>query len=74
MFRARERHRDTRAAKGQVLTKDSTAYTKYAFFEWSLVLLDLAFDAVTALDFKAFEVVIRDVKGISQGYVPWLPK
>ncbi|CAN8105366.1 unnamed protein product [Discula destructiva] len=43
------------------------AYTTYAFFEWALVLLDLAFDAVTALDFDSFEVVIRDVKGISKG-------
>lgn len=50
------------------------AYTKYAFFEWTLVLLDLAFDAVTALDFDSFEVVIRDVKGVSKGYVQWLPK
>lgn len=51
-----------------------TAYTTYAFFEWSLVLLDVAFDAVTALDFDSFEVVIRDIKGVSKGYVHWLPK
>jgi hypothetical protein len=50
------------------------AYTTYAFFEWSLVLLDVAFDAVTALDFDSFEVVVRDVKGASKGYVQWLPK
>lgn len=43
------------------------AYTTYAFFEWSLVLLDVAFDAVTALDFDSFEVVVRDTKGISKG-------
>ncbi|KAL5335726.1 Frag1/DRAM/Sfk1 family-domain-containing protein [Aspergillus crustosus] len=43
------------------------AYTKYAFFEWSLILFDVGFDAVTALDFEAFEIVIRDVKGISRG-------
>lgn len=51
-----------------------SAYTTYAFFEWSLVLLDVAFDAVTALDFDSFEVVIRDIKGVSKGYVHWLPK
>jgi hypothetical protein len=45
------------------------AYTTYAFFEWTLILLDVAFDAVTALDFGTFEVVIRDVKGASKGYV-----
>ncbi|KAL2266817.1 hypothetical protein VTJ83DRAFT_6169 [Remersonia thermophila] len=43
------------------------AYTIYAFFEWSLIILDVAFDAVTALDFDTFEVVVRDVKGASKG-------
>ncbi|KAF2233723.1 calcofluor white hypersensitive protein [Viridothelium virens] len=43
------------------------AYTTYAFFEWSLVLLDVAFDAVTAMDFKSLELVVRDVKGLSRG-------
>ncbi|QSS51314.1 calcofluor white hypersensitive protein [Histoplasma capsulatum var. duboisii H88] len=43
------------------------AYTKYAFFEWALVLFDVGFDAVTVLDFSAFEIVVRDVKGISRG-------
>ncbi|KAK4238795.1 Frag1/DRAM/Sfk1 family-domain-containing protein [Achaetomium macrosporum] len=43
------------------------AYTIYAFFEWSLILLDVGFDAVTALDFDTFEVVVRDVKGASKG-------
>jgi len=52
----------------------ATAYTIYAFFEWSLIVLDVAFDAVTALDFDAFEVTIRDVKGASKGYVQWLPR
>jgi hypothetical protein len=50
------------------------AYTIYAFFEWSLVLLDVAFDAVTALDFSGFEIVVKDVKGLSRGYVLRLPK
>jgi hypothetical protein len=50
------------------------AYTTYAFFEWALILFDVAFDAVTALDFETFELVVRDVKGISKGYVQWLPK
>ncbi|KAJ6138592.1 Endonuclease/exonuclease/phosphatase [Penicillium samsonianum] len=43
------------------------AYTKYAFFEWSLILFDVGFDAVTALDFESFELVVRDVKGVSRG-------
>ncbi|KAL4873361.1 hypothetical protein BDV12DRAFT_159848 [Aspergillus spectabilis] len=47
--------------------KVAGAYTKYAFFEWSLILFDVGFDAVTALDFEAFEIVVRDVKGISRG-------
>jgi hypothetical protein len=51
-----------------------TAYTIYALFEWVLVLFDVGFDAVTALDFASFEVIIKDVKGLSRGYVHWLPK
>jgi len=50
------------------------AYTTYAFFEWSLVLLDVAFDACTMYDFEGFEIVLRDAKGVTRGYVPWLPK
>lgn len=50
------------------------AYTIYAFFEWALILFDVGFDAVTALDFEGFELVVRDVKGSSRGYVYWLPK
>lgn len=50
------------------------AYTIYAFFEWTLVLLDVAFDAVTFYDFSGLELVIKDVKGSSRGYVQWLPK
>lgn len=51
-----------------------TAYTIYSFFEWSLVLLDVAFDACTMFDFEGFEIVLRDVKGVRKGYVSWLPK
>ncbi|TKA67899.1 hypothetical protein B0A55_09714, partial [Friedmanniomyces simplex] len=43
------------------------AYTIYALFEWCLVLLDVGFDAVTALDFQSLEIVIKDVKGLSRG-------
>jgi Frag1/DRAM/Sfk1 family len=50
------------------------AYTIYAFLEWSLILFDVGFDAVTALDFASFELIVKDVKGLSRGYVPWLPK
>lgn len=51
-----------------------SAYTTYAFLEWSLILFDVGFDAVTALDFASFEFVVKDVKGLSRGYVPRLPK
>ncbi|KAJ2958189.1 hypothetical protein NQZ79_g6209 [Umbelopsis isabellina] len=37
------------------------AYTTYAFFEWSLILYDVAFDAVTALDFQNFELFVVDI-------------
>jgi hypothetical protein len=50
------------------------AYTIYAFFEWALVLLDVAFDAVTMIEFKNLEIIIKDVRGVSRVYVPRLPK
>jgi hypothetical protein len=50
------------------------AYTIYAFFEWALVLLDVAFDAVTISEFQDFEIVVKDNRGISRGYVSRLPK
>lgn len=40
------------------------AYTKYAFFEWSLIIYDVAFDAVTALDFQRFEFTVRDLSAV----------
>ncbi|KAI0401891.1 Frag1/DRAM/Sfk1 family protein [Xylaria palmicola] len=43
------------------------AYTIYSFFEWSLILYDVAFDAVTALDFDTFEIIVKDVNGLSKG-------
>jgi hypothetical protein len=68
-------HKVHRVAGGRFLLifladqADSLAYTTYAFFEWTLVLLDVAFDAVTVVEFQNFEIVVRDVKGISRGYV-----
>ncbi|KAI3339456.1 Frag1/DRAM/Sfk1 family protein [Ustulina deusta] len=43
------------------------AYTTYSFFEWSLILYDIAFDAITALDFDTFEIIVKDVNGLSKG-------
>ncbi|KAI1349775.1 Frag1/DRAM/Sfk1 family protein [Xylaria sp. FL0043] len=43
------------------------AYTTYSFFEWSLILYDVAFDSVTALDFDTFEIIVKDVNGLSKG-------
>ena len=52
----------------------SVAYTLYAFFEWALILFDVAFDAITIYDFSGFEIIVRDTKGLSRGYVYRLPK
>ncbi|OAD07684.1 hypothetical protein MUCCIDRAFT_186110 [Mucor lusitanicus CBS 277.49] len=41
------------------------AYTTYAFFEWSLILYDVAYDAVTAIEFQNFELSIVDKTGNS---------
>ncbi|KAF3919268.1 hypothetical protein ABW20_dc0102228 [Dactylellina cionopaga] len=43
------------------------AYTIYAFFEWSLILYDVGFDAVTAIDFEGFELRLVDTKGLHKG-------
>jgi hypothetical protein len=40
---------------------DNLAYTYYAFFEWSLIISDLAFDAVCLIDFETFEFRIVDI-------------
>ena len=58
----------------ETVTNASPAYTIYAFFEWALVLFDVAFDAVTAIDFQSLDIVIRDVAGTSRGYVYRLPR
>lgn len=45
------------------------AYTIYAFFEWSLIIYDVAFDSVTAFDFDRFELKVTqrpDRKGIEK--------
>ncbi|KAF2760790.1 calcofluor white hypersensitive protein-like protein [Pseudovirgaria hyperparasitica] len=47
--------------------KVAGAYTIYAFFEWALVLLDVAFDAVTIIDFDGLEIVVKDIKGLGRG-------
>ena len=62
------------SAECKIIMLTRSAYTVYAFFEWALVLFDVSFDAVTAIDFENFEIVVKDVKGLSRGYVKWLPK
>ncbi|KAI5806134.1 Frag1/DRAM/Sfk1 family-domain-containing protein [Geopyxis carbonaria] len=47
--------------------KVAGAYTIYAFFEWSLILFDVGFDAITAWDFESFEFRVVDTKGVSKG-------
>ncbi|KAK9458086.1 Frag1/DRAM/Sfk1 family-domain-containing protein [Dipodascopsis uninucleata] len=41
------------------------AYTIYAFFEWSLIFFDIAYDAATAYDFGSLEFRIVDMDGIT---------
>ncbi|ORX61677.1 fgf receptor activating protein [Hesseltinella vesiculosa] len=41
------------------------AYSMYAIFEWSLILYDIGFDAVSFLDFQSLEIVISDVMNIT---------
>lgn len=48
------------------------AYTIYAFFEWTLVLLDVAYDSATLYDFSALEFRVIDIKGVTDAaqYAP----
>lgn len=41
------------------------AYTRYSFFEWSLILLDVLFDSITELDFKASNLQVNISRHIS---------
>ncbi|KAF9976615.1 hypothetical protein BGZ75_000211 [Mortierella antarctica] len=45
------------------------AYTYYAFFEWSLIISDLAFDAVCMIDFETLEFRVVDL-GVHGYYDP----
>ena len=47
----------------QYIVDNFIAYTIYAFFEWSLVLLDTGFDAISILDFDKFEIQVVE-KGL----------
>lgn len=53
------------------MTDYGTAYTKYAFFEWSLILFDIGFDAITAIDFAGLELQVVDIRRNGKGYVGW---
>jgi hypothetical protein len=34
------------------LTKGCLAYTRYSFFEWALIFLDISYDSLATIDFK----------------------
>ncbi|KAL1924932.1 uncharacterized protein VTP21DRAFT_4586 [Calcarisporiella thermophila] len=39
------------------------AYTYYAMFEWSLIIYDIAFDAMTALEMEGVDMEVVDMSG-----------
>lgn len=42
----------------------STAYTRYSFFEWALIVFDVLYDSVAELDFKEANLqVCLDLSG-----------
>ncbi|KAI8065631.1 fgf receptor activating protein [Gongronella butleri] len=41
------------------------AYSMYAIFEWSLIVYDIGFDAVTMLDFQLLEIVVSDMMNLT---------
>lgn len=44
--------------------REAGAYTVYAFFEWSLIILDVAFDAWSITDLKDLELIVHE-SGVS---------
>lgn len=41
------------------------SYSIYAYFEWSLIILDILFDAWTAFDFSDLTIVLTSSKGLN---------
>jgi hypothetical protein len=41
------------------LTTMCLAYTRYSFFEWALILLDIFFDSFAAADFEESDLQVR---------------
>lgn len=39
------------------------AYSRYAYFEWSLIFLDIVFDGLFYQDFKDLEIILNIMKG-----------
>ena len=37
---------------------DPIAYTRYSFFEWALIILDVLYDSSAELDFKAADLKV----------------
>jgi hypothetical protein len=37
----------------------ASAYTRYSFFEWSLILLDITFDSILATDLRESGLRVR---------------
>ena len=51
-----------RSRRHQLLTQfNLAAYSIYALFEWSLIILDVAFDSIAVLDLNRLEVRLVDV-------------
>lgn len=56
------------------LTRTRIAYTTYAFFEWSLVLTDVAYDSSTFWELSNMAIQIVDTrpsgtKGLRPSYI-----
>lgn len=46
------------ALKGFTNLSLVVAYTRYAFFEWGLIFLDVLYDSATELDFSAADLQV----------------
>lgn len=42
--------------------KKPIAYTRYAFFEWALIFLDVSYDSVAEVDFREAGLQVRNLE------------
>src|SRR6266571_6026876 len=63
---------DTQPQCEYMFTPGQLAYTRYAFFEWSLIVFDILYDSVAIIDFgnSGIEASTVHQRHLSRGFSP----